>query len=199
MPDIITRLAGLHPGSSEDRAFDRRAEARRQAEEAYRLLLVPDMPGAVSVAERRAVAAFTVGLHAEPATVAHYQGLLEAVSPDLAPLVAKLAKANAGDGPWGRFPSGPLSSEDRVGSPFKLTDDDRAALAPRLAAALAHAHLLTFHPRDATQDDLRRLIEAGWTTPGIVTLSQLVAFLAFQVRAVAGLRTLQVSRAILAA
>ena len=32
------------------------------------------------------------------------------------------------------------------------------------------------------------LIDAGWSTTGIVTLSQLVAFLAFQIRAVTGLR-----------
>jgi len=34
------------------------------------------------------------------------------------------------------------------------------------------------------------LHNAGWSTNDIVTLSQLVAFLAFQIRAVAGLRAL---------
>jgi uncharacterized protein YciW len=34
------------------------------------------------------------------------------------------------------------------------------------------------------------LLDAGWSNAGIVTLSQLVAFLAFQIRAAAGLRTL---------
>ena len=34
------------------------------------------------------------------------------------------------------------------------------------------------------------LTEAGWTTDAIVTLSQLVSFLAFQIRVIAGLRVL---------
>jgi uncharacterized protein YciW len=36
-------------------------------------------------------------------------------------------------------------------------------------------------------------LDAGWPTTSIVTLSQLVAFLSFQVRSVAGLRTLGAS------
>ena len=41
----------------------------------------------------------------------------------------------------------------------------------------------------------RRLEDAGWSATGIVTLSQLVAFLAFQLRVVAGLTALQATRA----
>ena len=37
---------------------------------------------------------------------------------------------------------------------------------------------------------LQALLDAGWSTPEIVTLSQLVAFLTFQIRVAAGLRTL---------
>ena len=50
--------------------------------------------------------------------------------------------------------------------------------------------MLVFHPRDANAAALQRLLDAGWSNADIVTLSQLVAFLAFQIRAVAGLRTL---------
>ena len=50
--------------------------------------------------------------------------------------------------------------------------------------------MLVFHPRDAAPAHLQALIDAGWSTTGIVTLSQLVAFLAFQIRAVTGLRAL---------
>jgi uncharacterized protein YciW len=39
------------------------------------------------------------------------------------------------------------------------------------------------------------LLDAGWTTSGIVTLSQLVAFLAFQIRVVTGLKALTASSA----
>jgi CMD domain protein len=63
-------------------------------------------------------------------------------------------------------------------------------LGRRLTAALEHAHLLVFHPRDASAAALQKLLDAGWSTTDIVTLSQLVSFLAFQIRVVAGLRTL---------
>ena len=51
-------------------------------------------------------------------------------------------------------------------------------------------HLLVLHPRDARQEHLARLIDAGWSLDDIVTLSQAVAFLTFQLRAAAGLRVL---------
>ena len=50
--------------------------------------------------------------------------------------------------------------------------------------------MLVFHPRDAAPASLQALLDAGWSTTGIVTLSQIVAFLSFQIRVVAGLRVL---------
>jgi uncharacterized protein YciW len=60
----------------------------------------------------------------------------------------------------------------------------------RLDAALVHAHLLVFRPRDASSAALQALLNAGWSTDDIVTLSQLVAFLSFQIRVVTGLSAL---------
>jgi uncharacterized protein YciW len=54
--------------------------------------------------------------------------------------------------------------------------------------------MLVFHPRDADAASLQSLLDAGWSNTGIVTLSQLVAFLAFQIRTAAGLRTLAQTR-----
>ena len=45
--------------------------------------------------------------------------------------------------------------------------------------------------RAAARGPFGRLVDAGWTTPAIVTLSQLVAFLSFQIRVVAGFRAMQ--------
>ena len=59
-----------------------------------------------------------------------------------------------------------------------------------LAAAFDHMHLLVFHPRDAAPAALQALLDAGWSTTDIVTLSQIAAFLSFQIRVVAGLRAL---------
>jgi len=68
-------------------------------------------------------------------------------------------------------------------------------LGGRLSAAFAHGHMLVFHPRDASPASLQALRDAGWSKTDIVTLSQLVAFLAFQIRAIAGLRALSVADA----
>jgi CMD domain protein len=85
---------------------------------------------------------------------------------------------------------GPLGREDAAVPRYRADAATRRTLGPRLAAALEHAHLLVFHPRDAAPADLQALLDAGWSTTEIVTLSQLVAFLAFQIRVVAGLRAL---------
>ncbi|MBV9355202.1 MAG: alkylhydroperoxidase, partial [Chloroflexi bacterium] len=53
-----------------------------------------------------------------------------------------------------------------------------------------HAELLARRPQDARPRDLQSLVDAGLSTPDIVTLSQMIAFVAFQVRVVAGLRVL---------
>jgi CMD domain protein len=86
-----------------------------------------------------------------------------------------------------------LSIEDKKGPIYRVSDGGRRALGARLAAALEHAHLLVFRPRDAAPAAMQALLDAGWPTTAIVTLSQLVAFLSFQVRSVAGLRTLGAS------
>ncbi|WP_034949632.1 alkylhydroperoxidase domain protein [Erwinia oleae] len=62
---------------------------------------------------------------------------------------------------------------------------------PRSEAAQAFAHLLTFEPVAATPEAIGRLREAGWSERGVVTLAQLVAFVSFQSRLLAGLRLLQ--------
>ncbi|MFT4004057.1 MAG: CMD domain protein, partial [Rhizobium sp.] len=73
---------------------------------------------------------------------------------------------------------------------YEVTSENRDALGPKLAAALEHSHLLVFRPREASAAALQKLLDAGWTATGIVTLSQIVAFLAFQIRVVAGLKAL---------
>jgi uncharacterized protein YciW len=50
--------------------------------------------------------------------------------------------------------------------------------------------MLVFHPRDAAPASLQVMLDAGWSTTEVVTLSQLVSFLAFQIRVVAGLKVL---------
>ena len=188
MSDVIDKLAGIASGSALDRIRTLRPEARKHAEASYAALFEPRHWGGVSAAERFAVALFVCGLHREPPAEAHYAQRLS--DPALkAAVMAEIAAAKT-TGPYGRYPKGPLSTEDTPGPGYKAGAAARAALGPRLAAAFEHTHMLVFHPRDAAPPSLQNLLDAGWQTTDIVTLSQLVSFLAYQIRVVAGLRVL---------
>jgi CMD domain protein len=193
--DIIDLLAGIEPGSSLSGIRDRRLQARENAQKSYLALFEPADFADVAAAERYAVAAFVAGVHDEPAVANFYLAKLAkaAVGADLvAPLKAEIERAKT-EGPYGAFPAGPLSVEDKTGLIYRVSGDGKRVFGPRLAAALEHAHLLVFRPRDAAPAAMKMLLDAGWSTTAIVTLSQLVAFLSFQVRSVAGLRTLGAS------
>ncbi|HEX4767535.1 MAG TPA: CMD domain protein [Lichenihabitans sp.] len=190
-PDVIDTLVGVEPGSRLDRIRAERPQARENAQASYAALFMPAEPGGMALAERFAVAAFVAGLHEQPAAYAHYTaGLEQHGNAAITAAVAEAIAAGRTRGPYGAYPPGPLSAEDRAGPTFAAPPATRDALGGRLAAALDHAHLLVFRPRDARPDALQALLDAGWTTTEVVTLSQLVAFLSFQVRVIAGLSVL---------
>jgi CMD domain protein len=191
-PDVIDHLLGIAPGSPLDAIRVRRPDARINAERSYRALFQPESPGDVTALERHAVATFVARLHGEPTIAAFYAGGLAAAA-ELADAIAAEATAAMTSGPYGRFPAGPLSSEDAPGPAHQVGDARRPVLGTRLTAAVEHAHLLVFHPRDASPRALQSLLDAGWSSTDIVTISQLVAFLAFQIRVIAGLRVLAAS------
>ena len=190
--DVIDTLAGIKPGSALDAIRHRRPDARNQAQASYRALFAPELPGNVTATERFAVAAFVTGLHGGAETAAFYAASLAAggASPELRRAIETAIAAAKGQGPYGSFPAGPLSREDAPGPAHRVAAVTRTALGSRLAAAFDHMHLLVFHPRDASPAALQALLDAGWSTTDIVTLSQIAAFLSFQIRVVAGLRAL---------
>lgn len=191
--DVIDTLVGIEPGSALDAIRNRRPTAREQAQASYRALFEPEGAGEMSLMERFAVAVFVVGLHGgAPETAAHYAAGLttSGASVELRAAIDGAITAAKGQGPYGSYPAGPLSREDAPGPTHRIAADSRQVLGPRLAAAFDHTHLLVFHPRDAAPTALQALLDAGWSTTGIVTLSQIVAFLSFQIRVVAGLRAL---------
>jgi CMD domain protein len=184
--DVIDTLAGIAAGSHLDSIRrTRRPTAREHAQKSYDSLFAPADFGGFSAAERYAVAVVVAGLHGQDSIRAFYAGKAGST----AAIDAEIAAART-KGPYGAFPKGPLSKEDTAGPIHRVSDGNRAALGPRLAAAFEHVHMLVFHPRDADARSLQSLLDAGWTTTQIVTLSQLVAFLSFQIRVVAGLRVL---------
>lgn len=188
--DIIDRLVGIVPGSRLDTVRRNRVQARDNAQASYDALFAPATPGTVLIEERFAVAYFVAGLHRNEGVAAFYRealghhdraGLLGAISAEI--------RRGETSGPYGTYPAGPLTAEDTPGLLYAPDPANRAVLG-RLEAALVHAHLLVFRPRDASSAALQALLNAGWSTDDIVTLSQLVAFLSFQIRVVTGLRAL---------
>jgi CMD domain protein len=196
-PDIIDTLAGIKPGSSLDTIRARRLQARDNAQKSYLSLFEPIDTSDVSLLERAAVAAFVTGLHGESPVAAFYREKLAASAGGAALLEAIEAEIARGktSGPYGSFPAGPLSVENTAGLIYRVSAASKSVLGIRLVAALEHAHLLVFRPRDAASTDMKALLAAGWSNTGIVTFSQLVAFLSFQVRVVSGLRTLAAANA----
>jgi uncharacterized protein YciW len=63
-------------------------------------------------------------------------------------------------------------------------------LSPREEAILRHTDLLTHEPGAATPEHLNDLRAVGLSPRDIVTISQLIALLSFQVRILTGLRLL---------
>lgn len=190
--DIIDVLVGIEPGSSLDAVRRRRPQARDQAQASYRALFSPEAVGGVSMVERFAVAAFVTALHDEAEIASFYANCLteSGAATELRTAIDGAVATAKGQGPYGSFPPGPLSLEDAPGPTYRIAAVAHDVLGPRLAAMFEHMHLLVFHPRDASPAKLQALLDAGWSTTDIVTLSQAAAFLSFQIRVVAGLRVL---------
>jgi CMD domain protein len=188
--DVIDQLVDIRQGDPLFALREQRPDAKRNAQASFDALLESDELEQVSRLERLAVAFWTVALTRSPA-IAFYADLLRSESPEaLAALEAALPEAVT-SGPYGDYPEGPLSVEDVDGLHWAPGPELTAAVGGRLAAALAHTHLLTYRPRDASPKALQVLLDAGWSSTGVVTLSQLVSFLAFQLRVVAGLTVLK--------
>lgn len=194
MADLIDTLVGIAPGSRLDELRARRPVARADAQATYDgLVTAPADLARASAVERAAIGYWVAALSRATVLAEHYAGLLATLDPAVLTALAAASAAPAAttSGPYGSYPPGPLSVEDDNGAHWVAPDGLRAVISERLAAALEHAHLLTYRPRDASADALQALLDAGWTTDGVVTVSQLVAFTHFQLRVVAGLTILR--------
>ncbi|MCJ1708574.1 CMD domain protein [Microbacterium sp. VKM Ac-2923] len=188
--DIIDLLAGIRPGDALDTVRSQRPQARENAQRSFEALLEPATPGDFPLAERYAVALFVSRLHGFATATEFYSDLLGDEAAGLIPAVTEAAAAAAATGPFGRYREPGLEAESTEG--LRWVADTRVAegLGIRLSAALAHAHLLVVRPREARPEALHTLVDAGWGPDAIVSLSQLVAFLTFQLRLAWGLRVL---------
>lgn len=112
----------------------------------------------LTLVERLLVALYASRLTPSPALAAHYRAELAAHDVDQATLIAV-----------------------ETGTPDDLTD-------PRLRAILAFTRTLIENPVAGDKAALQTLPAAGLTTPAVVALAQLIAFLSYQTRLVAGLQ-----------
>lgn len=191
--DVVDDLAGIAPGGSIDALRRRRPVTRDQLQASFDALFAPVDDAAFAIDERELVAAFATRLTAADETAAWFARRAGRADADRAAIVLGEASGATASGPYGSYREPGLVEESTDGPRYTPTDEVREAVGDRLAAALAHAHLLTYRPREADDVALGRLLAAGWSVDGIVTLSQLVAFLAFQQRVAAGLRVLDAS------
>jgi CMD domain protein len=185
--DIVDLLAGIERGGRLDAVRTQRPQARENAQRSFQALLEPSDPGSFPLAQRYAVAVFVARLHGFAEAAEFYADLLRDEAPELAGAVDAAATDGAATGPYGAYREPGLSAESVRGPSWTAPAE---SLGGRLAAALSHAHLLVFRPREASAGAIRTLVEAGWSADDIVTLSQLVAFLTFQLRLAWGLRIL---------
>lgn len=184
--DIIDLLAGIGPDDALSDVRANRQQARENAQRSFEALFEPEEAGSFTHAERYAVATFIALLHGFDAAAAFYGDLLSDEDAALVALVEAAATSAAAAGPYGEYREEGLASESRPG----LRWEAPAELGERLSAAFTHVHLLVFRPREARPEALQALVDAGWSADEIVSLSQLVSFLAFQLRLAWGLRVL---------
>jgi uncharacterized protein YciW len=115
----------------------------------------------LTLVERLLVALYASRLTPSPALVAHYRAELDKHDVD-AETLATVA----------------------TGAPESLAD-------PRLRAILVFTRTLIENPVAGDKAALHTLPAAGLTTPAVVALAQLIAFLSYQTRLVAGLQALK--------
>ena len=159
-PDAIDELAGIAPGSRLAQVRDHRPDVRRYAQSSYAALLEPEDLGGVSRREREMVALRVALLTPSRVVADHHRERLREFG--AADDVVESVE---------RFPNGPALSE-------------------REAAILRHTDRLTLEPRAATPAHVAALTAAGLSPRDVVTISQLISFMTFQVRVVAALRAL---------
>lgn len=137
-----------------------RAEILGLSQAAHDAVLLPRDPGGIGHAERAALAARIAHANADAALAGHYRGLLRQAPENPTLLAIADGAAPAADA------------------------------GTRLRAIIRHVDLVTLTPKDATKADIAALKAAGLSEPDIVRLAELIAFVNYQARVIAGLRLL---------
>jgi uncharacterized protein YciW len=158
--DLLDTLVDIHSGPPPVKVRGQRATSTGAIEESYRTLLLPAEPTGLSPLERTLVAYRVAIVTNSAPLVEHYRGQLRRLG-------ATVALVDAAE---------------------RLSLDE--PLPPRIHTLLQQVDRLTSEPQTATRDHLTTLQAQGLSIPDILSLTQLVAFLNFQVRTLAGLQML---------
>lgn len=137
-----------------------RAEILGLSQAAHNAVLLPREPGGIGHGERAAFAARMARANADETLAEHYRELLRQAGESPALLAIAAGSAPAAD-----------------------TDT-------RLRAIIRHVDLVTLSPKEATKADIAALAASGLSEPDIVRLAELIAFVNYQARVIAGLRLL---------
>ncbi|MFN8439478.1 MAG: CMD domain protein [Caldilineaceae bacterium] len=159
--DTLNQLVGILPDTPLAQLRSQRADIARFIQGSYDALLTPSQTSGVTWVERGLIALRVATLTSCSPLVRHYRNHLRQLGESVTTIAA--------------VESVPLA----------------VLLSPRLTALIKHTDLLTLHPAAATFEQVAELRAQGLRAPDIVTLAQLIAFLSFQVRALATLQLLQ--------
>lgn len=157
---VIPRAAGVRVGSAAATVLTARERVLELSQNSHDALLAPTDPGGLSLPLRAALATRVATINADGALIDHYRALLDAADETSQSIVS-------------------------VADPTYMppAEGDRW-----LTAVVAHADLLAIAPQDSNKATIEALRAAGVEDPDIVRLTQLVGFVVYQARLVAGLR-----------
>jgi len=158
--DVINQLAAIPAHTPLDTLRAQRPDIVRYAEGSYRALLEPADLGGVSAIDRDLIALRVGILTGSTALVDWHQ--------------ARLRRADVADPVLVAVATNPFSEQ----------------LTPRQQAILRHVDRLTKAPTTAAAAHIAELGAVGLTPRDVVVISQLIAFLSFQVRTLVGLHIL---------
>ena len=159
--DVINELAGVDAESRLGKMRADRIETFEFAQGSFLALLEPGDPAGVSRLERESIALRVATLERSQALIDFHTDRLLAQGADES-YIASIVD----------FPEG-----------FKGDD--------RLRAIVKHVDLLTCSSRNGSPGAIANLKAAGLTDRDIVTVSQLIAYLSYEIRLIATLRALQ--------
>jgi len=107
-----------------------------------------------------------------------------------AALAVRIARLH-GDGALAAHYAGLMAQAGAAGDIAALADPGCKGANPRHAALVVYVDLASKAPKDAATGDIEALRAAGISDADIVRLSELTAFLAYQIRVIAGLKLMQ--------